>query len=228
MASETLFKSSIGKKFAMALSALFLLIFLLQHFTINLLSVISPELFNEASHFMGYNPIIQFVMQPVLGFAVIFHFVMGFVLELQNKSARPVKYAYTQGSANSSWASRNMIVSGLVILAFLGLHMYDFWVHEINVKYINVIPGDSDDPTRYVKELNKKFKDIWRVIVYCIAFVLLGIHLSHGFQSAFQSIGARHKRYTPFIFAFGKVYSIAIPAGFILIALYHHFITIPQ
>lgn len=221
MASETLFKSSIGKKFAMALSALFLLIFLLQHFTINLLSVISPELFNEASHFMGYNPIIQFVMQPVLGFAVIFHFVMGFVLELQNKSARPVKYAYTQGSANSSWASRNMIVSGLVILAFLGLHMYDFWVHEINVKYINVIP---DDPHRYWDDLHSKFGDIWRVIVYCIAFVLLGMHLSHGFQSAFQSIGARHKRYTPFIFAFGKVYSIAIPAGFVLIALYH-FIT---
>ncbi|WP_068595139.1 succinate dehydrogenase cytochrome b subunit [Vaginella massiliensis] len=218
MASKSLFKSSIGKKFAMALSALFLLIFLLQHFTINLLSVLSPQMFNEVSHFMGYNPIIQFLMQPILGFAVIFHFVMGMVLEVQNNKARPVKYAYNQRSANSSWTSRNMIISGLVILFFLGLHMYDFWVHEMNVKYVNVQPEDA---TRYWGELHAKFADIWRVIIYVVAFVLLGLHLSHGFQSAFQSVGARHKKYTPVIQTIGKIYSIVIPVGFAIIAIYH-------
>ena len=83
--------STIGRKYAMALSAMFLLIFLIMHLSVNLLSICSPSAFNAASEFMGYNPFIQFLMQPVLGFAVVFHFVMGFVLELKNRSARPVK-----------------------------------------------------------------------------------------------------------------------------------------
>src|SRR5690606_5595532 len=116
--------STIGRKYAMALSAMFLLIFLLMHLSVNLLSVFSKDAFNSASYFMGYNPAVQFLMQPILIFAVFFHFIMGFILEAKNNRARPVKYAVNKGSANSSWFSRNMIISGLVILAFLGLHMY--------------------------------------------------------------------------------------------------------
>src|SRR5690606_30738613 len=150
MAKESLFRSSIGKKFAMALSALFLLVFLTQHFVLNSLSVICPDAFNEASHFMGYNPIVQFIIQPILAFAVIFHFIMGFVLETQNKSARPVKYAVNHPSSNSSWASRNMIWSGAVILGFLILHFVDFWIPELSYKYVQFSP---EDPTRYYPEL---------------------------------------------------------------------------
>ena len=129
--ANTIVQSSIGKKVAMALSGLFLISFLSLHFFINLMSVFSAETFNEMSHFMGYNPVIQFVMQPVLVAGVIFHFVMGFVLELKNRNARPLSYAKYNGFANASWASRNMIISGIVVLAFLGLHFYDFWVHEM-------------------------------------------------------------------------------------------------
>ena len=210
--------STIGRKYAMALSAMFLLIFLIMHLSVNLISVFSPGAFNSASEFMGYNPLIQFLMQPILGFAVIFHFVMGFVLELKNRSARPVKYAMNNGSANSTWMSRNMIISGLVVLAFLGLHMYDFWWHEINFKYVE---ANTPDNERFWHELHAKFADAWRVIFYIIAFVLLGLHLAHGFQSSFQSVGARHPKYTPVIKALGTWYSILIPAGFIIIALYH-------
>ena len=202
----------------MALSAMFLLLFLIMHLSVNLISVFSPSAFNSASEFMGYNPLIQFLMQPILGFAVIFHFVMGFVLELKNRSARPVKYAMNNGSANSTWMSRNMIISGLVVLAFLGLHMYDFWWHEINFKYVE---ANTPDNERFWHELHAKFADAWRVIFYIIAFVLLGLHLAHGFQSSFQSVGARHPKYTPVIKALGTWYSILIPAGFIIIALYH-------
>lgn len=219
MAKESLFRSSIGKKFAMALSALFLLIFLLQHFIINSLSVISPDAFNEASHFMGYNPIVQFVMQPILVFAVIFHFVMGFVLEIQNRKARPVRYAVSNPSANSTWMSRNMIWSGAVILGFLVLHFIDFWIPEIGYKYVEVSP---EDPTRYYTELMHKFNDPVRVGLYVFAFFLLMMHLLHGFQSAFQSIGANHRKYTPFIKAFGKVFAIVIPVGFMLIAIINY------
>ncbi len=110
--------SSIGRKFLMALSAMFLLIFLIMHLSVNLVSVFSQDGFNEASHFMGYNPLVQFLMQPILGFAVVFHFVMGFILEAKNNKARPVKYGYSNNGANATWVSRNMIISGAVILAF--------------------------------------------------------------------------------------------------------------
>ena len=210
--------STIGRKYAMALSAMFLLIFLIMHLSVNLLSICSPSAFNAASEFMGYNPLIQFLMQPILGFAVVFHFVMGFVLELKNRSARPVKYAVNQGSANSTWMSRNMIISGLVVLAFLGLHLYDFWWHEINFKYIE---ANTPDNGRFWAELHDKFADPLRVVFYVISFVLLGLHLAHGFQSSFQSVGARHPKYTPVIKTLGTWYSILNPAGFIFIAVYH-------
>lgn len=157
-------------------------------------------------------------MQPILGFAVIFHFAMGFVLEIKNNKARPVKYASNNASVNSSWMSRNMIISGAVVLAFLVLHLYDFWLHEITYKYVD---GLTPDAERYWPELHEKFADLWRVALYVISFVLLGLHLAHGFQSSFQSIGARHPKYTPVIKAFGKWYSILIPAGFIFIAIFY-------
>ena len=211
-------QSTIGRKFLMALSAMFLLVFLLIHLSVNLLSIFSEDAFNTASHFMGYNPLIQFVMQPVLVAGVIFHFVMGFVLEMKYKNARPVKYAVANNSGNSSWSSRNMIISGAVILAFLGLHMYDFWMHEMNYKYVEAL---SINETRYWEELHAKFADLWRVIFYAVSFVLLGLHLSHGFQSSFQSIGARHPKYLKCVNTLGTWYSILIPLGFIVVAVFH-------
>ena len=133
--SEVL-KSSIGRKIAMALSAFFLMFFILQHFAINILSVLDPDTFNEVSHFMGTNPLVQFVLQPVLIFGVIFHFAMGFVLEFKNKSSRSVSYAKNNANANSTWMSRNMIYSGGFILFFLVIHFIDFWIPELNIKYV--------------------------------------------------------------------------------------------
>ena len=211
--------SSIARKVAMALSALFLIIFLIIHLSVNITSLFIEKLFNELSHFMGTNPLIQFAMQPVLIFGVVFHFVMGFVLELRNKRARTVNYVKFNGAANASWTSRNMILSGGVILAFLILHFIDFWVPEMNHKYIEFLP---EDPNRYFGELQHKFVSPLRVGAYVIAFVLLALHLLHGFQSAFQSVGFNNK-YTSAVKSFGKFYSFAIPLGFIIIALYHHF-----
>lgn len=212
-------KSSIGRKFAMALSALFLIIFLIIHLAVNITSLFSEDVFNSLSHFMGTNPLVQFGLQPVLMFGVIFHFVMGFILEIKNKGARDVKYVKYNGAANANWMSRNMIISGVVILAFLILHFIDFWLPEMNYKYIEGLP---EEPTRYFEELQHKFVSPLRVGAYVIAFVLLALHLLHGFQSAFQTIGFNNK-YSKCVKAFGKWYSILIPLGFIIIALYHHF-----
>ena len=128
----SVFYISSGRKVSMALSAIFLMVFLLQHFAINFTSVFSPDTFNEISHFMGTNPLVQFVLQPVLIFGVIFHFVMGFILEFINYRSSKVKYVKNNGAANSSWMSRNMIWSGITILAFILLHFIDFWFPEIN------------------------------------------------------------------------------------------------
>ena len=220
-----IFNSSIGRKVAMALSAFFLMIFLLLHFSVNLISVFSEEAFNTASHFMGTNPLVQFLMQPILVLGVVFHFVMGFVLELKNRRARDVKYVRNNGAANSTWMSRNMIYSGLAVLAFIVLHFIDFWIPEINTKFIKgdisgFIPGTEN--FRYYEELVHKFHNPIRVGAYVIAFVFLCLHLLHGFMSAFQSLGANNK-YTRALKGFGKAYSIIIPLGFIFIALYHHF-----
>ncbi|RKQ49857.1 succinate dehydrogenase / fumarate reductase cytochrome b subunit [Roseivirga pacifica] len=218
------FNSSIGRKFAMALSALFLMFFLLQHFAINFTSVFSEQVFNDLSHFMGTNPLVQFALQPILIFGVVYHFVMGFVLEAKNRNARAVKYAKNNGAANSTWFSRNMIYSGMVILLFLAVHFYDFWIPEISTKYIQ---GDmsgllANGEFRYYEEMVEKFHDPIRTGIYVLAFVFLALHLMHGFQSAFQSVGARHNKYTPAIQKLGKLYAIVIPAGFIFIALFHH------
>ena len=215
------FKSSIGRKVSMALSAFFLMFFLLQHLAINLLSVFSPDTFNEVSHFMGTNPAVQFALQPILIFGVVFHFIMGFILELKNKKAKGVAYAKDNGAANSSWMSRNMIWSGIAILAFIILHFIDFWFPEINTKFIQ---GDwsglHDGQFRYYHELQEKFVNPARVAGYCIAFVFLGLHLAHGFTSAFQSVGAASLRKK--LGLLGKAYAIIVPLGFIIIALYHH------
>lgn len=208
----------------MALSGFFLLFFLLQHLAINMLSVISPTMFNETSHFMGTNPLVQFLLQPVLIFGVLFHLGMGIYLEQQNRAARPVKYAFSAPAANSSWMSRNMIITGIMVMLFLGLHMYDFWVHEMQVKYaqgdlsgLDLVTGEF----RYYPELVAKFQNPVRVGIYCLSFVFLGLHLMHGFQSAFQSVGFRHRKYTPTIKKAGDVYAIAVPLGFVFIAVFH-------
>lgn len=215
-----LFKTSVARKVAMALSALFLILFLIIHLAVNLTSVISESTFNELSHFMGTNPLIQFAMQPVLLAGVIFHFVMGFVLEIQNKRARgSEKYYAYNGGANSSWMSRNMIITGVMILLFLGLHLYDFWVGEMNYKYIQF---NEPNPTRYYHELIEKFHDPLRVGMYVLCFVFLCLHLLHGFQSAFQSMGWKDDARKKLISQVGNWYSYIICGGFIFIALFHY------
>ena len=173
--------------------------------------------------YLTLNLLVQFALQPVLIFGVVFHFVMGFVLEIRNRRARQISYIKYNGSANSTWMSRNMIFSGLAILAFIGLHFIDFWIPEINTKYIvGDMSGTHNGGFRYYPELVEKFHNPIRVGAYVIAFVFLALHLMHGFASAFQSMGASTIRKAK-LQTFGKAYAIIIPLGFIIIALFHYF-----
>ena len=215
-----IFKTSVARKVAMALSAFFLIIFLVIHLAVNFMSVLSPSTFNMLSHFMGTNPLIQFAMQPVLLVGVIFHFVMGFVLELQNKRARGSQPYYSyNGAANASWMSRNMSITGVVVLGFLALHLFDFWAPEMNYKYIEALPADE---TRYYGELVERFHNPIRVGIYVLCFVFLCLHLLHGFQSAFQSVGLKDDKRKKLISCLGNWYSYIICGGFIFVALFHY------
>ena len=201
----------------MAISGIFLIIFLLQHFIINITSVFSESIFNQFSHFMGTNFVVQFIAQPILILGVVFHFVMGFVLDFKNRTSRKIKYVKYKGDANASWMSRNMIISGLVVLSFLGFHFYDFWVPEMNYKYVEFLP---DDPNRYYDELTHKFEDLTKVVIYVISFGFLSLHLLHGFSSSFQSLGLN--KYNFLIKIIANIYAVGIPLGFSFIAIFHY------
>lgn len=203
--------TSIAKKFIMALSGLFLIVFLLVHLGINLLLLSSnQDLFNEASHFMATNPLIQ-VMQYVLALGFLVHILSGVALTVQNSLARPNRYVSNKPSANSSLESRTMIVSGVLVLLFLILHMRNFFYH---IKFGSV-PAGGD----YM--LVSDLFDIWYyTLIYVASFVILGFHLNHGFQSAFQSMGANNSTWSVIWKRVGTIYSVVVAGGFSIIAIY--------
>lgn len=229
MSNSSIGKSSIGRKVVMALSGLFLLVFLLQHLIINLLSVIDPDSFNTTSHFMGTNPVVQFVAQPILIAGILVHYLMGIILTYKNKKARPVGYINDNQSANSSWVSRNMITTGIMIFLFLILHMGDFWIHEITVKFFGDknwdVVGfiDGTENFRYWEELHHTMSNPIKASIYTLAFLFLGLHLAHGFSSTFQSVGFRDGRFTPTLEKLGKAYSLFVPLLFAIVAWCHYF-----
>lgn len=206
--------SSIGRKVVMALTGFFLITFLIVHLGINLSLFWGAESFNAASEFMATNGVIQ-VMQYVLAAGFILHIILGIRLELQNRSSRGVKYVVNKPSENSSFSSRNMIVTGVIILLFLILHLKDFFVE---LKFYDKGGFDSDYDL-----VTTLFKNPIYTVIYVLAFILLGIHLSHGFQSAFQSTGANYNKYKACIKNTGTIFSILIAIGFSAIAVYFFF-----
>ena len=140
------------------------------------------------------------------------------VLEYKNKQSRVISYAYNKPSANSNWASRNMIISGLTVLAFLAIHFYDFWIPEIQYKYIDF---QVEAPERYFEELTHKFHSLSRVVIYVIAFLFLSLHLLHGFQSSFQSVGFSNQNKRQILHKIGNVFAVVVPLGFVFIAIFH-------
>ena len=219
--------SSIGRKFMMALTGFFLMSFLFVHLAVNFAllagatdasGALLPKdeiLFNQASHFMATNPVIQ-IMQFVLAAGFIYHIVLGITLTLQNKKAKGSNsYAYNNQKAHTPFASRTMIYSGVLVLLFLGIHIADFMVPIKTGQVEELFPKLGDYGL-----VKAKFENIVYVIIYVISFMLLGLHLSHGFSSAFQSTGMNHKKYNPIIKYAGVAFFWFISLGFSSIAIY--------
>lgn len=217
-------KTSIARKFVMGLTGFFLITFITIHLLVNSFSLISPELFNQGSHFMATNPLIQ-VMQYALAAGFLIHIIMGIMLTIQNKAARGKSYAKNNAAANSSISSRSMIVTGMLVVLFIILHMKDFFA-EVKFGNIGHVDITSHGITTIVQDdfslMHTIFSMPLYTAIYVIAFIALGIHLNHGFQSAFQSLGCNHSRYNKLIKNAGTAFSVLITIGFSTIALTHY------
>ncbi len=236
MTWKLFFTSSIGKKFIMALTGIFLITFLIVHCAINAMIFFNDggETFNHWGHFMGTNLIIR-TMEIGLFVFLLLHIIQGLVLWYQNNNARPVKYAKNNPQTNSTWYSRSMGLLGTLILIFLVLHLYHFWfvsrfggmgsikpLAETNLSVYN-----NEEVHNLYAEMQLVFENnLIVVVVYVLGVISLCWHLIHGFQSAFQTFGINHKRYTPLIKAIGVVYSVVICLLFAAmpVAFYLHWI----
>ncbi|MCD4745914.1 MAG: succinate dehydrogenase cytochrome b subunit [Bacteroidales bacterium] len=219
--------SSITKKIIMALAGLFLIVFLLVHLTINLF--ILPicenhdEIFSAIAHFMGTNSIVK-TFEIVLMAGFLIHIIYGIILQIQNWIARGKGYKIAN-KTKTSFMSKYIIYSGLLILFFLILHFFDLYFIKLGLVEAPAaanIPHPHEehfyDIVVYLFSNNLLYS-----IIYIIAFIVLGIHLNHTFQSAFQTLGLNHSKYTPFIKAVGTIYSIVIAIGFSIVPLYFIF-----
>jgi succinate dehydrogenase / fumarate reductase cytochrome b subunit len=206
----------------MAFAGLFLITFLFVHMTINLL-VLMPDTnwFNLAAHFMGTNILIK-IFEIVLFGGFIIHIIYGLIIQVQNWLARPERYKI-EGWSHTSPFSKFMIHTAVLIFIFLVIHLGDFY---IKAKFLGEV-GDVVINGKHYHDLGalviEKFQLPFYVIGYILMMVILGFHLHHGFQSAFQSLGLNHSRYTPFIKNLSTVVAILLSAGFITIPLVIYF-----
>jgi succinate dehydrogenase / fumarate reductase cytochrome b subunit len=213
------FNSSVARKFWMAITGLFLVTFLIVHLGVNLTLFAGKDAFNTATHFMATNPLIQ-VMQYVLAAGFLVHIIGGIKLTIQNNAARPVKYAYENAAANSSWASRNMIITGGLVLVFLIIHMRNFFYEMKFTEHIGTYMLNGMEVHNDYLLVTSLFTEWYYVLIYVLAFIGLGIHLNHGFQSAFQSAGWKNSNWKGLMQTVGTVYSAAMAIGFSAIAIY--------
>ncbi|HUX59175.1 MAG TPA: succinate dehydrogenase cytochrome b subunit [Bacteroidales bacterium] len=207
--SKVLF-SSISKKFVMALAGLFLLTFLPIHLIINLMLLRSdPDPFNKAAHFMATFPLVKIVEIVLIG-AILIHISYGIYLQIKNWLARPIGYV-SGNKSKTSFFSRFMIWTGASVLIFLVLHFFNFYFIRIGL-----VEGNPED---FYTLAHNLFKVPAYNYIYLVCFTLLGLHLFHAINSAFQTLGLNHKLWTPAVKAVSLIYAIVLPAGFAFISI---------
>ena len=223
--STGLFKSSLGRKYLMALSGLFLCTFLIVHLigNLQLFAGDGGKAFNVYTYFMTHNPLIKIVAYVNYAF-ILLHVFDGLYLSMQNRKARPQGYAKVDQSKSSTWSSRNMGILGTLILVFLVVHMKSFW---FEMKFGSMPSTSYDgDPIQYKDMYTvvvEAFQQVWYTALYVVSMFALAFHLYHGFQSGFQSIGLNHHRYTPAIKSVGTfLFAILIPALFAAMPIFFY------
>ena len=206
--------SSVTKKFVMAIAGLFIILFLLVHLGINFLLLIDdPVPFNSAAHFMASNILIK-VFEIFLLAGFLIHILWGIILQIQNWLARPSRYKKTAFS-QTSFFSKYMIYLGIIIGIFLFIHFMNFYFVKLGW-----VEGDHEN---FYGMANNLFQLPLYIVIYLVSFLFLAFHLHHAFQSAFQTLGLNHNKYTPVIKGIGLIYSIVVPLGFSIIPIVIYF-----
>ena len=213
------FNSTIFRKTLAGLSGFFLVLFLLGHLLGNLQLFIPGEdgqkQFNEYALFMTTNPAVK-VLSVLTYSSIILHTILTLFLVFQSSNARDVKYLQSSGNANSTWGSKNMAVLGTLILIFILIHMKSFW-YEMHFGVIGLDPwGNKDLHTVTVTAFN----ELWYVLFYVLSMVVLAIHLKHGVESVFQTLGIKTRRYVSLIHKAAYGFALIVPAAFASIPIY--------
>jgi len=213
---SNIFCSSIGKKLVMSLAGLFLCLFLLVHLGINLTLLLNDGgvVFQEAVEFMSLWFIKVFEVILFGGFLI--HIIWGVILFFQNWKARPQGYAVTNNS-QTSFFSKYMVHTGAIIFIFLTMHFMNFYF--VKLGFVSMPEGATGKHDFYHMAI-MLFSQPAYAIIYVAFMFFLSFHLNHAFQSAFQTLGMNHKKYTPAIKYIGLAYSIIVPAGFAIIPIY--------
>ncbi|HTE28733.1 MAG TPA: succinate dehydrogenase cytochrome b subunit [Chryseolinea sp.] len=214
-----LLSSTLGRKLMMALTGLFLILFLIIHLigNLQLLKTDGGEAFNIYAKFMTSNPIIK-VVSYVNYAAIIIHVIWAILLTRLNSKARGAKgYAVTKNS--SAWTSRNMGILGTLILIFLVIHLKGFW-YEMHWGGIATSVYEGKEYKDLYAVVDAAYNEVWYVAVYFISMMVLAFHLWHGFASAFQTLGLNHLKYNPIIRFVGRAFAIVVPALFALIPIW--------
>ncbi len=199
-----LFKSSIGRKFVMAVTGICLVLFVTFHVLMNSVALLWPAAYNQVCEFLGAN---WYALVASMGLAALFiiHIIYAVWLTLQNRKARGAdRYAVTSRPPQVEWASKNMLVLGIVILAFLGVHLVNFWAKMQLVELCHTPAGDLPTldgypvgPAMGTLFIQMAFSQIWVPVVYIIGFVALWFHMTHGFWSMLHSVGWDNNNWLP-------------------------------
>ncbi len=215
--------ASIGRKFLMSVTGLFLISFLVIHLTLNLFLTFDDtgRLFNLAAHFMATNPFIR-IMEPVLALGFVIHIVWSGLITLDNMRARPQKYEYSD-QLLSWWApAKNMFILGGMVLIFLVIHISNFW---IKMKFtgdplLNAVNVDGTEMHNAYALVSALFHNPVYDIIYMAGGILIGLHISHGFWSAFQTIGINNQIWLKRLKTLAVVAGVIFAAGFSFIPIY--------
>ncbi|MFZ9695530.1 MAG: succinate dehydrogenase cytochrome b subunit [Chitinophagaceae bacterium] len=210
-----LFCSSVGKKWVMSLTGIFLILFLIVHVALNacIWAMDGGVMFNKGAHFMGSN-IVPRILEIGLFVGFILHIVQGLMLEFKNRTSRKKGYAVAMGNNGSKWYSRSMGFLGTIILLFLVMHLKDFWIP--NRSNQGWLLGEEIDLYQKMLEV---FSNGWVVLIYVFGCISLAWHLLHGFQSAFRTLGVSNPKYLRIIVATGTAFSILVPLVFAMMPI---------
>ena len=212
-----LINSSIGRKVVMSVTGIALILFLTFHMSMNIVALFSGEAYNMICEFLGANWY-AVVATVALGVLTVAHIVYAFILTAQNRSARGnERYAVTGSSPKVEWASKNMLVLGIIVLLGMLLHLFNFWYNmmfaEIVGMHTQFHPADG---FAYIKET---FANPVFVVLYIVWICAIWFHLSHGFWSAMQTLGINGKVWFNRWKVIGLVYTSLLMLGFLIVVL---------